>query len=186
MINGKKWYAFFSHTGTEIYNLTRRVGITPDCVVTNTRDMDKLHPGLKKLSTEFRYTNNWPKEPDYDFMLDECETGCICTLHGWMRIVPPSVCESHEMYNLHPGLITRYPELVGKDPQDRVDPETHEYVGLVIHRVTEQLDGGEVIVEMSTRNNNTNTHKVLHDMALEAWDTLFHKVLFNKHNERHS
>ena len=128
MINGKKWYAFFSHTGSEIYNLTRRLNITPDCVVTNKSDITDIHPGLKDLSTEFRYTNNWPKKQDYDFMLDECEDGCIVTLHGWMRIIPKSVCKTHDIYNLHPGLITKYPELKGKDPQDRVDDELHERI----------------------------------------------------------
>ena len=182
MINGKKWYAFFSHTGAEIYNLSRRVGLEPDCVVTNTRDSANVHPGVSKLRSEIRYTNNWPGVADYDFMLNECDEGCICTLHGWMRIVPPEVCDTHEMYNLHPGLITRYPELVGKDPQDRVDAERHDKIGLVIHRVIPQVDAGEVIVEMSTDNTGGDIKHTLHGMALEAWECFFNKVLLNNEN----
>lgn len=177
MINGKKWYAFFSHTGSEIYNLTRRLNITPDCVVTNKSDLSDIHPGLKDLSTEFRYTNNWPKKQDYDFMLDECEDGCIVTLHGWMRIIPKSVCKTHDIYNLHPGLITKYPELKGKDPQDRVDDELHEKIGVVIHEVVPEVDEGPVIVEMSTRNTGGDIHKQLHSMAGCAWEAFFEKWL---------
>ena len=178
MINGKKWYAFFSHTGTDIYNLTKRINVIPDCVVTNGSDIDRINPKLRKLKTEFRYTKQWPKEPDYDFLLDECDTGCIVTLHGWMRIVPAGVCDTHEIYNLHPGLITKYPELKGKDPQDRVTDE-HTHIGLVIHRVTPEVDDGEVIVEMSTLNNGANIHKQLHGMACCAWEAFFEKVLLN-------
>jgi folate-dependent phosphoribosylglycinamide formyltransferase PurN len=43
----------------------------------------------------------------------------IVTLHGWLRVIPAYVCERSRIYNGHPGLITKYPELKGKDPQVR-------------------------------------------------------------------
>ena len=35
MIQGKHWTALFSHTGTEIVKLSRRLGRTPDVIITN-------------------------------------------------------------------------------------------------------------------------------------------------------
>ena len=91
--------------------------------------------------------------------------------HGWMRVIPAEICDNYEMYNLHPGLITEYPELKGKDPQYRVD-NSHESIGLVIHRVTRELDGGDIHVRKSIKNNRYTGDEVatlLHDMAVPAW-----------------
>ena len=69
----------------------------------------------------------------------------IITLHGWLRIMPPEICNRYEIYNGHPGLITKYPELKGKDPQMRAWEGDYEFCGSVLHRVTEGVDEGEII-----------------------------------------
>ena len=51
----------------------------------------------------------------------------LITLNGWLRIVPPDKCAKYNIYNGHPGLITKYPELKGKDPQQRMWENIHEY-----------------------------------------------------------
>ena len=35
LIDNKKWIAFFSHTGNEIYNISKELGRYPDRVITN-------------------------------------------------------------------------------------------------------------------------------------------------------
>ena len=37
MIENKKWTAFFSHTGSEIYNVSKKIGRLPDRIVTNSK-----------------------------------------------------------------------------------------------------------------------------------------------------
>jgi folate-dependent phosphoribosylglycinamide formyltransferase PurN len=51
------------------------------------------------------------------------------------------------MYNGHPGLITRYPELKGKDPQMRAFQGEYNTAGCVIHKVTPGVDEGEILME---------------------------------------
>ena len=41
MIKDKHWYAFFSHTGSEIANISKRLGIAPSCIITNKTPGDK-------------------------------------------------------------------------------------------------------------------------------------------------
>ena len=181
MIRNRRWFAFFSHTGSEIYKIYKKTGFKPEKIITTLPPGDeRINKNLKKINTEFVYAPNKPLVEDYNRILSRCG-GCVCTLHGWMRIIPKSVCEEYEFYNLHPGLITEYPELKGKDPQKRVLENTasvrggfkeYEKIGLVIHRVTAGVDEGPIVAEASCRNNFNSEKAVtdkLKDMAVDTW-----------------
>ena len=92
------------------------------------------------------FTGNKPQASDYLHYLRQLENP-IVTLHGWLRIVPEEVCNEYEMYNGHPGLITKYPELKGKDPQMRAFQGDYNTGGCVIHKVTPGVDEGEILME---------------------------------------
>lgn len=179
MLNGKKWFAFFSHTGSEIVMLAENLGIVPDVIVTNNSPGDtSINNRLLKFNTQFKYTTKSPEASDYDAILSECDDECIVTLHGWMRIIPKEICRDYEIYNLHPGLITKYPELKGKDPQAKATRLGHDRVGVVIHRVTEHVDEGEILAESSAMNPCTGSLDIyLHGMAQHAWLEFFNHVL---------
>jgi methionyl-tRNA formyltransferase len=169
MIQGKHWTALFSHTGTEIIKISNRIGRSPDVIVTNKPPGDG---DIHKNITETVYVPDRPSVVDYRNIL---QNDTVVTLHGWMRIIPPAICDEYEIYNLHPGLITKYPELKGADPQKRVaettDPE-YSHIGCVIHRVTPGVDEGPVLAEASTLNVYSGEDMIscrLHDMATELW-----------------
>jgi len=76
------------------------------------------------------------------------------------------------MYNGHPGLINKYPELKGKDPQKKAWDLDLPISGCVIHRVTEKLDGGPIMrsQEISIRNLDMEViFKKLHDLSIQQW-----------------
>ena len=113
----KRWVAFFSHTGTEIYNLSNRLKRVPDRIVVNKSPGDEtINEDLLWLinsnNIDLVYTKNRPDAEDYDRLIKDHDS--VVTLHGWMRIVPAVICGSYKIYNLHPGLITKYPELKGE------------------------------------------------------------------------
>ena len=173
LIENKKWVTFFSHTGNEIYNISKNIGRFPDRVVTNRAPGDEMIN--KKLAdrTDMVYIKDRPDKEDYDRVI---WTDSVVTLHGWMRIVPKSICKMYKMYNLHPGLITEYPELKGADPQRRVfecnDPDKYKKVGCVIHHVTPEVDDGGVIIERSVSNTFSGPPQLscyLHRMATQLW-----------------
>ena len=171
----RDWFAFFSHTGTEIVNLSKSTGVVPSKIITNKSPGDEsINKELLELPTEILWLNRNPDVSDYFRVLNRCND-CVCTLHGWMRLIPKAICEDYQIYNLHPGLITLFPELKGKDPQQRI-VESHNKIGLVIHQVTPDLDSGPIVIERSqartTLDVDYNTKK-LHDMALEAWVSFF-------------
>lgn len=173
-----RWVAMFSHTGTDIVNVSRHLNINPDVVVTNNTPGDtRINKCITKQN--ITYTKNRPSEVDYASLFEDAD---VVTLHGWMRIIPAKICESYEIYNLHPGLITKYPELKGADPQSRVYNriKTYKHVGCVIHRVTNELDGGAVMMERQTINDyygEKQLTQALHEMASNMWvDFLIDKL----------
>lgn len=173
LLENKKWIAFFSHTGNEIYNVSRGIGRFPDRVVTNRPPGDKCINKKLLDRTDVVYVKDRPEAEDYERII---WPDSIVTLHGWMRVVPKKVCKENTIYNLHPGLITRYPELKGADPQKKVfecnDPDHYRFVGCVIHHVSPKVDSGKIIIERSTRNVFPGEEVLschLHQMATELW-----------------
>lgn len=181
----KKWVAFFSYTGTDILNVSKTLGRFPDRVITN-NSPDNVNNTLVD-SIPITYVNKKPTSADYKKIIGPVHglksESTIVSLHGWMRIVPDDICDEYEMYNLHPGLITKYPCLKGKDPQLKAYASTeHDYaeVGVVIHRVTSELDGGEVVVEKSVPNlfsSFKDLNSYLHRLGTKCWLELLPKVL---------
>jgi folate-dependent phosphoribosylglycinamide formyltransferase PurN len=173
LIENKKWVAMFSHTGNEIYNISRMIGRFPDRVITNKTPGDKSINKKLISKTDVVYVKDRPDVQDYNRVL---WSDCVLTLHGWMRVLPKTVCKEYEIYNLHPGLITKYPDLKGADPQRRVFecdyPEQYEHVGCVIHHVSPEVDSGKVVMERSTSNTFAGCGvltEYLHKMATDMW-----------------
>lgn len=166
----RPWIALFSQTGSEIASLQRRLGRVPDKIITNKSiEHDDIHPDIKDVV----YVPRRPTSQDYHDVLSG-HSNALITLHGWLRIIPSDVCEQYEILNLHPGLITRYPELKGKDPQWRVFElfNTPSRVGCVIHRVIGEVDSGEILMECSSHNHFPNgdvLSRHLHWMACDMW-----------------
>lgn len=176
MIKNKKWAALFSHTGSEIVNISNELSRSPDVVITNNTPGHE-HINKKILEKNVIYTDKKPTVQSYRTLLEDAD---VVTLHGWMKIIPKEICKEYEIYNLHPGLITKYPELKGADPQKRVaecQDERYKSVGCVIHRVVPEVDEGEVLLESSIANdfyNETAISCQLHEMALSLWLELLH------------
>ena len=167
----KNWIALFSQTGSEIADLSESINRKPDFVITNA-DLDDID---SRVSVDFRVNNEEVETLDIldNIKFDRSKT--LITLNGWLRIVPSDKCRKYNIYNGHPGLITKYPELKGKDPQKRVWENIASYskIGSVVHRVVAEIDAGEVIVEKSTRTrdiyNLDKAYDALRKTSFDAW-----------------
>lgn len=162
----KKWIALFSQTGSELKNLQDMLGRKPDFVLSNSKV--KVVDGLN-ISLE---------SPHQDLMLwlnsNHFFTDVIVTLHGYLRIIPPDICNKYEMYNGHPALISKYPELKGKDPQERTWNEREKYpiIGSVVHKVVEGVDEGDIVSEVAYTNRCESVDELFNKLkqsSLEAW-----------------
>ena len=180
-----KWVAFFSQTGSEIVNISRALDKWPDLIVTNKQDDKTTHVELVQRvrleNTKLITLPKWPKEIDYTRAADKLNYSILnedwkkdvfVTLHGYLRVLPPDFTRSSNIFNGHPGLITKHPELKGLDPQKKAWSENHIRIGCVIHKVIPELDSGEVVAEKMIHNNFDtfiDMLDALHVASSELW-----------------
>ena len=126
------WVAFFSQTGSEIVELSKSIRRKPDLLVTNNfEEKIKFHPGIRELGVTIMSAK-------HDMLMNYFRNQVVynvpetlISLHGYLRILPADICERYEVYNGHPGAIDLFPELKGKDPQEKVwlDNEKYNIIG---------------------------------------------------------
>ena len=168
-----KWITFFSQTGSEIVELSKALGRKPDLLVTNNFEQKiKFSSGLRKLDVTIQSAH-------HDILMEYFrqqklfDAGhTLITLHGYLRIIPSDVCERYNILNGHPGLITQYPELKGKDPQVRAWEGKYSLIGSVVHKVTPGVDEGEVLSSVAYTNRCESLDEMygkLKQSSLESW-----------------
>jgi folate-dependent phosphoribosylglycinamide formyltransferase PurN len=170
-----KWIAFFSQTGNEIAEVSNQLGRWPDVIITNKRPARLRKINQEVLSKNIITLPNQPTVEDYRSVLAEAVgiDTYVITLHGWLRVIPTEVIEEYStIYNGHPGLITKYPELKGKDPQMKAWNLDLSSSGCVIHQVTAGVDDGPVVrsQQISIRNLTMDEmFQKLHNISVDMW-----------------
>jgi phosphoribosylglycinamide formyltransferase-1 len=171
-----KWAVFVSQTGSEVVNISETLGITPGYLFTN--NPNKLaektlrlieENGIVVIKLPFR-----PTGEDYKNVIFKKVK--LITLHGYLRILPASFIDRFEgkIYNGHPGLIDKYPELKGKDPQVRAWEGNYDWIGSVIHKVTAGVDEGKIEHTCSTINRADSLdsmYELLKNTSFTCWVT---------------
>jgi len=166
----RPWVTFFSQTGSEIIEVSKHLNRWPDLIVTNKRPahLRTINP---ELEGKVFFVENYPTIEELQPVLDLYENPLI-TLHGWLRIMPPRICEKYEIYNSHPGLISDYEFLKGKDPQLRAYQAKLPYSGCVIHKVTPGVDEGEILSSARVPIDGlelNDVYKRLHEYSILLW-----------------
>jgi len=166
----RPWVAFFSQTGSEIVEVSKLLGRWPDLIITNERPdhLRKIHPALEG---KVAFVENKPTDEEFSMILGQYGNPLV-TLHGWLRVMPPDICNRFEIYNGHPGLITEYPELKGKDPQQKAFDLGLKSSGCVIHRVTEGVDEGEILRSRKVSIRGLEIGElfhILHSISISLW-----------------
>ena len=175
-----KWIAFFSQTGAEIADISQALQRWPDLIVTNKRPehLRTIDPRIQdNVEDRLIVLDNKPTIDDYEVVLED---NAIITLHGWLRIMPKPICEKYLIYNGHPGLITEYPELKGKDPQVRAFEGKYPVAGAVLHKVIPEVDEGKIIAEERFNTFDLSLDdlfRILRDRSLYMWTNFLKKVL---------
>lgn len=175
-----KWVALFSQTGSEIVELSKALGRKPDLLVTNNfEEKIKFSSGIRPLGVTIQSAR-------HDMLMDYLRRQSLMapeqtliTLHGYLRIIPEDICTKYNMLNGHPGLITQYPELKGKDPQVRAWEGKYPIIGSVVHKVTPGVDEGEILNSVAYTNRCESLEEMygkLKQCSLESWLWVLRRV----------
>lgn len=174
----KDWGVLISQTGSEVLAISQETGFLPSLLITNnfTKIPEKNVKFFERYGVLIKTIPFRPTLEDY--LIPELLEKKLITLHGFLRILPANFFEHFEggLYNGHPGLITYYPELKGKDPQVRAWEGKYDTVGSVVHKVTEGVDEGEVITVAAVPNTVKTLDEMffaLRNTSLLAWKNFF-------------
>ena len=175
------WIALFSQTGSELREIEKAIGVSPTIVMTNSKVFTDTSWNV--TSTLMRKTHNEIVEwLSLSYPDEEVRKRVMITLHGYLRILPPSICDRYEIYNGHPALISQYPELKGKDPQVRTWQNNSQYpiIGSVVHRCVAEVDAGEIVSSVAYTNRVESQDEMftrLKQSSFEAWYWFMRKKL---------
>jgi len=179
----REWYAFFSQTGNELAKIIQLTGKEPTKIVTNLsveQVKEKVNPWLyENYKHKLMYLPNRPTVHDYINAIGYHPEDKLLTMHGWLRILPPTICFKYKAFNGHPGLITKYPELRGKDPQIKAYMGNYISGGCVIHEITPELDEGPICLSEEVLLDDLSldeTFLILYQTSLNLWIEFFKEV----------
>lgn len=179
------WTAMFSRSGYELYCIIKKLKIVPTQIICNRKPIkDGINENfwnfLQNINYDITFVTKAPKVEEYDLFLQPPDKHII-SLHGWMRIVPGPICEKFTIYNGHPGDIITYPELKGKDPQQKAFDLKHNTIGTVIHKVIPEVDAGDICVYSKIKNTFKDVDSIsiaLREESIDLWtDFLKTKIL---------
>jgi len=177
-----KWVALFSQSGRELYHITRNVGTCPDIILTNNMDVNTWYEDVHKIPRI-----GIMKTKDIHNTLLNMKP-CIITMHGYNRILPTEITKVHQVFNGHPGDIIKYPELKGKDPQEKAFNLKLSSSGTVIHRATEELDGGDIHlfkrVDIDARWSLKELCDHLRSASIDLWTYFMTDLLWQHRDTR--
>lgn len=180
-----KWVALFSQSGSEVVRLASHLGTCPDMTITTNHKFDTWHEGVEQLPRVAIM-----KSQDIHSMLENRNETLLITMHGYLRILPETICKKHLVFNGHPGDIIKYPELKGKDPQKKALELKLPSTGVVIHRATEVLDGGDIYrfarVNIPLGCEEKYLTQVLKDTAVRLWTDFMTDILWDLRHSRGS
>jgi folate-dependent phosphoribosylglycinamide formyltransferase PurN len=158
------WVALFSNSGNELAAVCNKLGIKPDVMYCDKERVD-WHPEISDDTILMSHV-------DVIKALSILPKNTLVTLHGYLRLIPSNAI-SNNMYNVHPGDIVKYPELKGIHPQAKALSLKLPSTGVVIHKVTEEVDDGEIVASAtySIAENETEFSLInnLRDLSIDLW-----------------
>lgn len=170
----KKVAIFSSSNGTTLQGLidAKAKGRIPNAefilFVTNKSDAGSLEKAKKAGIPNIEILEADPDESreDYDRQLINLlreHQPDVVILAGWMRILSEIYCEQfgQKTLNVHPSLLPEYPGMMGDDVHRAVIENEDRYTGATIHRVTSEVDAGEIFVQRKVPVDPVDTVEVL-------------------------
>jgi phosphoribosylglycinamide formyltransferase-1 len=179
----ENWGVLVSQTGSEVIAIAKEIGFLPSLLVTNR--LTKIPQDNLRFFGENGVTiKTIPFKPTLeDYLFPELLEKKLITLHGFLRIVPAGFFDKYlgRIYNGHPALITRYPELKGFNKQEDIagNQEKYPLCGSVIHEVIPELDSGAIAAAIETDNTAKTideAYSLLRGTSLQSWKFFFENI----------
>jgi len=157
----KKIVALFSGEGTNLANLIEKIhqqhGLIV-CAITNNPNAGGIAKAkLANIPVEVCDHTLFDSRESYDTalveMIQEYDPDLV-VLCGFMRILTPVFTSQIKAINLHPSLL---PAFKGARAIERSFESDENICGVSVHWVSDELDGGDIILQKSFTKNPNDT-----------------------------
>lgn len=129
---------------------TQRLGARVTAVISNRPDAAGLQrASAQGIATAVVSHKDYPTREAFDTALQtaiDAYTPHLVVLAGFMRILTPGFVQhyQHRLVNIHPSLLPAFP---GLHTHQRALDEGCRFAGATVHRVTAELDHGEILAQ---------------------------------------
>ena len=142
----------------------------------------------RNINTYVFSAKDFASKQDYETaILEKVKDLDYIFLAGYMRIISPYFLENYKktILNLHPSLLPKYK---GKDAIEQAYKAQEREIGISIHYVNEELDGGGVIAQKSLTVKDgetleevtTRIHELEHELYPNVILKLVEEALWRK------
>jgi len=142
----------------------RRLDITLALVISNREGVEGLErarrAGIEAICLSHR---GWPSRDDYGRALvgelRQRQVDLVC-LAGFMRVLGSPMIDAfpNRILNIHPSLLPSFP---GVDAQRQAIRHGVKVAGVTVHLVTNELDGGPIVLQRTVPVLDTDTEETL-------------------------
>jgi phosphoribosylglycinamide formyltransferase-1 len=142
----------------------RRLDVTLALVISNREGVQGLErarrAGIEAICLSHR---GWPSRDDYDRALvrelRQRQVDLVC-LAGFMRVLGSPMIDAfpNRILNIHPSLLPSFP---GVDAQRQAIRHGVKVAGVTVHLVTNELDGGPIVLQRTVPVLDTDTEETL-------------------------
>ncbi|MBV5320258.1 MAG: phosphoribosylglycinamide formyltransferase [Sulfuricurvum sp.] len=157
----KKIVTLFSGEGTNLANLIEKVHLKHGaivCAITNNPEAGGIAKArAAHIPVEILDHRDYESREAYDAALVELigeYNPDLVVLCGFMRILTPVFTFNVRSINLHPSLL---PAFKGARAIERSFESQESICGVSVHWVSDELDGGEIILQKSFTKNSSDT-----------------------------
>ncbi|MCX6073028.1 MAG: phosphoribosylglycinamide formyltransferase [Campylobacterales bacterium] len=184
----KKIVALFSGEGTNLANLIEKIHTkhaTITCAITNNPKAGGIAKAQKaQIDVVVLDHTLYDSRESYDAALVETIRHCnpdLVVLCGFMRILTPVFTTNIRAINLHPSLL---PAFKGSRAIEESFESDEPLCGVSVHWVSNELDGGEIILQKSFTKNSSDTleeftakiHEIEYEILPQAIVNILSKV----------
>lgn len=167
-----QWVALYSQSGTELSKVCKKIDRYPDYIFCDKKRTEIVSD--IEVKTEFISHKQILQR------IKQLSDNTIITLHGYLRIIDKDSIKFN-MFNIHPGDIIKHPQLKGIHPQQKAIDLKLKTTGIIIHRVNEFVDSGDIIKYKKhiIEDNITVEHltEQLKNISVNAWVELLQDIL---------
>ncbi|WP_295053817.1 phosphoribosylglycinamide formyltransferase [Sulfuricurvum sp.] len=157
----KKIVALFSGEGTNLANLIEKIHLKHACLVCAITNNPEAG-GITKAKTagipveilDHRDFDNRERYDEALVSLIQDYNPDLVVLCGFMRILTPVFTSQIRSINLHPALL---PAFKGARAIERSFESDEKICGVSVHWVTDELDGGDIILQKSFTKNSSDS-----------------------------